>query len=1474
MASSIRVEGRFNNYQHILDVSVVGQDRGANTSRLRYNYFLVRLVSAGAGSWSALNNRTFGVSINGVPNSTTANFDFRFDREISFVSGEITVTHNADGSLSVPVSFNFSGHSTAMPEASGSGTLVLDTIPRAGTISSITPSPQNVGSPVSITFTKNSGSHTQRLVWAAAGTSGVIGENVSPPVSWTPPSAPLGSSAWVAFAVTLETYSGATLIGRSQRDIVVRQVAAPSPATLGTATPYDMRFRRTEMSGSNWLVREAIPFAKAAITDTFSATATCQLEVPVAAYATSLENAVITAEVYDGSQWIDTELRFVLSRVERDPSQTDDIVKYTGTSYVDFLLSKNMTNFEQDFANTNPGVVMRRVIDTAKTRGWGPRLECDFSTAVTSVGTGWAVNDIGLDINNDMPALQILEGLVKDVQAEYRTEYRDNKAWLKLLNPGTGSDWTTPSSNVVNLATGALYKTSDRAPVRKDYGQLLTRVRVSGKESRRTRENAAAVNPLFGHLEGAVSATDVTSSRQLDRLGDAALRNQSTPVVEKTFSYNLSSSQAASAVAPYRTFRPGDWVLAPGDNGPERSRVAQIGLEHDGSAVKATVTVGEMIPSGIAATARKLTQQSSGAIPGGSLRAPAELTSAIPAAPTGVAVAGDGFWDNAGKAQANALVTWNRVTSSLAGTNISVDLYEVWTRPELGNPWVLAGVSETTEFVFGPRDINTTADFYVRARSRNGVYGDISDIVSVTMPLPDEDVAQPSSPALLADQTGTVRVTWNGLIGGSTPPPYFAYVRAEISASPSGPWLPAGAQLRTAGDIIVSSVGEGTWYFRLVGYDTLDQAGVPSASNSVEVVLVVADTRKPKAPVISAVTSYGYWNGPNPESGVELTWSAVTEAADDNSPIDIEVYEVWGRLTSDTNIQFLGRTEETTLKVQPLAPIGSSWTFAIRAVAANLQTGALSTTSAVTLVGPSMSIAAPGAPTLSSAYGLINVGWDGLLGGVVPTPPFRYVFAEMSTTEAGTYSPAGTAMTRDSRSISIAGVSAGQTRWVRLRAVDALGNITAASDAASVVVAAVDLGDLDQSVADAIEAAQDAANAAAVDAGTALDAALAAEYAATNIDAGNIVTGTLSADRVGARTIVAEKLLLSGNLSNLLQDPSFDAASTAIWSEENAGVVKTASNTRTGGRALSMTTTGSAYDASIYSAAIPAEEDEEYVFGGWVRILSGTGVGAAVHLELRHGPTDATSTGQVLVTDSPDPITTSYQYIQGVFEVPAGSKFIRPVVRITDTTASRTYLLDDMVLFKRASAELIVDGAITATKLAAESVTANALQAGSVVAGKIASGAVTAGTIEAASITANELAADSVEATKIKAGEVQVYHLSSEVGQELNISSNAAVNILVGGLDAVNARVDENGTAIQDISTVYRFENDAATISTPDSAYSLRLSPEAVGIFEAGTEVSRWDAGQLLVESLVVENVVLGNHKIEKYGTGTVVRAL
>src|SRR5690606_33660951 len=99
----------------------------------------------------------------------------------------------------------------------------------------------------------------------------------------------------------------------------------------------------------------------------------------------------------------------------------------------------------------------------------------------------------------------------------------------------------------------------------------------------------------------------------------------------------------------------------------------------------------------------------------------------------------------------------------------------------------------------------------------------------------------------------------------------------------------------------------------------------------------------------------------------------------------------------------------------------------------------------------------------------------------------------------------------------------------------------------------------------------------------------------------------------------------------------------------------------------------------------------------------------------------------------------------GIVTAPAGVKRMRlRAIRPAGATEPTRLRFDSPYIRKAADSELIVDGAITAGKIAA----------GAVTAGTIAAGAVTATEIAAGAVTANELAANSVVAGKVAAGTI------------------------------------------------------------------------------------------------------------------------
>lgn len=126
---------------------------------------------------------------------------------------------------------------------------------------------------------------------------------------------------------------------------------------------------------------------------------------------------------------------------------------------------------------------------------------------------------------------------------------------------------------------------------------------------------------------------------------------------------------------------------------------------------------------------------------------------------------------------------------------------------------------------------------------------------------------------------------------------------------------------------------------------------------------------------------------------------------------------------------------------------------------------------------------------------------------------------------------------------------------------------------------------------------------------------------------------------------------------------------------------------------------------------------------------------------------------------------------------------------------------------------LIIDGAVSATKIAANAVEAQHVAAGAITAGKIgagavtaselAAGAVTAGKIAANAITANEIATNAVTADELAANAVTANHLTAgavvagKIAADAVVASNIAAGAVTAGkiaAGAITAREIQSGT--------------------------------------------------------------------------------
>lgn len=133
--------------------------------------------------------------------------------EYTLASGSSTISHNADGTKTLPISCTFNPNNGLHGTITVSASLSLTTIPRS---SSVSVSAGVIGSSVTININRQSSGfkHTVRYAWA--GKSGTIATNVDTSTSWTIPldfANDIPNSASGTGTIYVDTFSGSTKTG-------------------------------------------------------------------------------------------------------------------------------------------------------------------------------------------------------------------------------------------------------------------------------------------------------------------------------------------------------------------------------------------------------------------------------------------------------------------------------------------------------------------------------------------------------------------------------------------------------------------------------------------------------------------------------------------------------------------------------------------------------------------------------------------------------------------------------------------------------------------------------------------------------------------------------------------------------------------------------------------------------------------------------------------------------------------------------------------------------------------------------------------------------------------------------------------------------------------------------------------------------------------------------------------------------------
>ena len=247
------------------------------------------------------------------------------------------------------------------------------------------------------------------------------------------------------------------------------------------------------------------------------------------------------------------------------------------------------------------------------------------------------------------------------------------------------------------------------------------------------------------------------------------------------------------------------------------------------------------------------------------------------------------------------------------------------------------------------------------------------------------------------------------------------------------------------------------------------------------------------------------------------------------------------------------------------------------------------------------------------------------------------------------------------------------------------------------------------------------------------------------LDAAKITTGFLSASRIDAGTITADKVVLSSG-ANLLQDPGFSKAE--LWDTTTCTIAPTAG--MAGGPAAQLVThaTTPKYVHGLVERLNVARviEGSNYRAGIWVK-ASNTVLASKIKLYGSWMDSKTAIKGTWNIVYGSALAANTWTHLSGLTgPVPSGASFSSFGLEVAATTAGVTITVSEPFLQQAAGAELIVDGAITTDKLSANAVTA----------------------------------------AKIKANTITVNELASDVGTGLNLTSNTAITAKVSKDEVIN----------------------------------------------------------------------------------------
>ena len=551
----------------------------------------------------------------------------------------------------------------------------------------------------------------------------------------------------------------------------------------------------------------------------------------------------VAVEVSDGSGYREPDnARFVITGRSGKTDDRTKTVTYSGQS-ISWLLSKAENNDsshlltdgdnkgKRPFYSSNPGVILKTLLDENKSRGGvATGLTLGFDTAKDAAGSNWAKKytlyySLGTDLQT------ILDALVNGGGCDWRTSGRTLKLW--------NADSAALSRDLSKSVVLQLARDISEAPFEESIADLASTILVEGDNNLLFRmDNPAAPTP-WGKWEsyssqGGVSDKDTAQAFMQSTLDDAArVRGQYTRDLVTANVDNL----------PLIDYRVGDWITAPTVSHGEKVRVQEIDLSmRQNEGLSASIALNDIKYDASVRQAKKIKGITGGAALAGSesgTTASSDHDHRVPKAPQGLIVQTDAYIGSDGYARGLATALWSAVTEATDNTAIEISNYAVeWKLHKDGAPWHSAGTTDKTQLGFGGLDCGTRIEVRVRAvPTYSDKLGEWSEVFVATVESDTTPCSVPSKP-IVSSKLGVVTIHWDGKTStGAQMEPDFDHIEVGKGATAAGMQVISATQAGQ-GDYVITGLSIGSQHSYALR--SVDHAGNKSGWSSIASVTVAS----------------------------------------------------------------------------------------------------------------------------------------------------------------------------------------------------------------------------------------------------------------------------------------------------------------------------------------------------------------------------------------------------------------------------------------------------------------------------------------------------------------------------------------------------------------------------------------------------------------------------------------------------------